>query len=53
MSFKRKQEDKLRSPVARYARKYNKAAIHTDRKREARRVNYTALRGHLTTKGEY
>ena len=53
MSYQRKQEDKLRSPVARYARKYNKAAIHTDRKRKARKANYTALRGHLTTKGEY
>ena len=54
MSHKRKQLDKLKNPVARYAPRFNKSAVFTDRKKEAKRNGYKrALRGHLTTIEEY
>ena len=54
MSHKRKQLDKLKNPVARYAPRFNKSAVFTDRKKEAKRNGYAgAHRGHLTTKEEY
>ena len=54
MGHKRKQLDKLKNPVARYAPRFNKSAVFTDRKKEAKRNGYAgAQRGHLTTKEEY
>ena len=54
MSHKRKQLDKLKNPVARYAHRFNKSAVFTDRKKEAKRNGYAgAHRAHLTTIEEY